>query len=593
MLKRIKKFFRKSPIKNQRGSVMSVALIVITILTFSMTTMTQLSVNLAGSTTVKLAQVNDENLAKGIIRQAISEFEAYVDSTTALTNYVNTEIALVEAKYLGLSVSDESCKAPYDIPCNFTTVGDHESRIFRFAYELADGTSELVKFSYVSNGGTAAAELNPFDFSLGTNESLIMNGGYYDEIWLYGNEVFLASVAPYIRSGTTTQQITPTSSAVFPILTPASVASTVYSTASYLFCETTSDCYDTNVFPNPFQILESNYINVEGSSLPDQGELAEDTISDFFGTFDYDEFAIEYLHTEAPTDSRPMNNTIATLNDVATEVLADSAEIEYKPNGQPVKPIPTTPFIEITYDSNWDFSQTHNFKDFSPVYDGNVTIAYDVKLKDDESLIILGDLIINNASALTLNLEGTFVVTGNLYFTGNTIDVEGTFFVFGETYMNFDDDEGFVTQGNNDGFSLLSKDNIIIEEIFVSHVNSTAPAVFAAFFYTEKSMWIDAVNGKMHIEGALFARGLGTGYEIFLDDESSIAVDGIVINSYRGYINSSGQAIPTTPDSTNRFRIEKIPQANFQDKFRNIPVFDTLISNIDNWVFDTSEFFLE
>ena len=160
--------------------------------------------------------------------------------------------------------------------------------------------------------------------------------------------------------------------------------------------------------------------------------------------------------------------------------------------------------------------------------------------------------------------------------------------------MNFADDEGIITQGNNDGFSLLTKDNIIIEEIFVSHVNSTAPSEFAAFFYTEESIFIDAVNSKLHMEGALFARGLGvSGNSIFLNDETASAVDGIMINSYRGYINPSGVAVPTTPDSTNRFSVSKIPQANFQSKFRNIPEFETLITNIDNWAVFTGEFYLE
>ena len=217
-----------------------------------------------------------------------------------------------------------------------------------------------------------------------------------------------------------------------------------------------------------------------------------------------------------------------------------------------------------------------------------------MKFTDTDSLFVIGDLTIDNQEGTTLDLEGTFVVTGDLYFTGNNVDIEGTFFVFGETYMNFNDDNGIITQGQNDGFSLICQDNIIIEEIFVSHVNSTAPTQFAIFIYTEESIWIDAVNGKFHIEGAMYARGQGvSGNEIFLNDESSNPMRGIIINSYRGYINGSGVAVPTTPDSTNRFNIEKIPGENFQSKFRNIPVFETLITSIDNWVFETSEFYIE
>jgi len=594
MLKRFKKFLKKSPIKNERGSVMSVALIVITILTFSMTSITTLSVNLAGSTTVKLAQVNDENYAKGIILQSISELKEYIE-TEASTDALDTVIASLTV-YAGLTVTDVSDDLAYDPDDNFGEGSDgpggHESRIYKFAYLLANG-DDLVKLSYVSNGGTAVEELNPFDFSLSTNGKLIMNGGFYDEITLYGNEVLLASVAPYIQSGTTSTNTTPTNSAVYPVLTPDTVASLVYATAAYKYCATGDTCYTTSGSSNPFVIIESNYQDVEGSPLVDKGEFADETISDFFGSFDYDEFAIDYIQNEAGTDSRVISGTIDDLADATIEVLADSDPISYKPNGQPNRPFPTTAFVDITGDSNWDFTEAHFFKDWSAVHNGNIVISHNVKFRDDESLYVIGDLTIDNAGA-DINIVGTFVVTGNLYFTGNSVDMEGSFFVFGETFMNFDDDEGIITAGNNAGFSLICKDNIIIEEIYVSHVNSTAPIEFTAFFYTEESIFVDAVNSKLHMEGSLFSRGLGaSSNEIFLNDESAVPIDGIMINSYRGYINVSGVAVPTTADSTNRFNIGKVPQASYQDKFQNIPVFETLISNIDNWTFYTSEFFLE
>lgn len=587
MLRRIKKFFGKSPLNNERGSAMSVALIVITILTFSMTTITNVSVNLAGSTSYKIEQVNEENLAKGLIKQAIAEFKSYIDSMAAL----DTVIANITD--YGVVVTDESDNIIYD-PLDVFGAGasGHESRIFRFAYTMSDG-DVLVMFAYVSNGGTASASLNPFNFSIGTNETLVMNGGYYDEIWLYGQEVIMSGVAPYVQDGTTIQSVTPTSSAIYPILTPGATASIIYATDLFQVCETPSTCFNTNGSSNPFVMVESNYIDVSVSSLTDQGELAVETIYDFFGSYDYDEDAIDYIQNDAPTDSRTITDTM-TLATAGAVVLANSDVIEYKANGQPKKPIPTTPFINITTDSNWDFSEKHNFKDFSPLVVGNVTFNYNILLKSDESMFIDGDLTIDNQSALTLSIEGTFVVTGNLYFTGNSVDIEGTFFVFGETYMNFADDEGIITQGNNAGFSLIAKDNIIIEEIFVSHVNATAPDVFAAFLYTEESIYIDAVNSKFHMEGALYARGLGvSGNQIFYDDELGAQINGIIINSYRGYINTSGVAVPTTLDSNNRFNISVIPQANFQSKFLNIPTFDTLITDIDNWTFDTSEFMIE
>jgi len=599
MLKRIKKFFKKSPVNNERGSVISVALIIIVVLTYSLTSITNVSVNLAGSTDVKLASVNDENFAKGLINQAISEFELYVDSPDALDSFNNVEIDRIATDY-SVVVTDETANYP-----EFGTVGDHESRIYKFAYTLSDG-DVIYKFGYVSNGGTATENLNPFDFSLSTNETLVMNGGFYDEITLYGNKVYMASVAPYLVIGSTTQRVTPYSldnGGTYPLLTPDTVSTIIYATASFTYCESASSCFSTNS-PDPFGLLESNYIDVEGSALADKGEEATETISDFFGGFSYEDYTVEYIKTEGPTASRTITDSSMTLDNSAQILDDNHAEvIEYTYNKQGKitgTTYPSSPYADITTDVNIDFTDSKglNFNGVSLFYDNDLEINYKFELTPDESIFVNGDLTINNtASNKQINLEGTFVVTGNLYLTGNDVDIEGTFFVYGETYMNFEDGKGIETSGNNDGLSLLSGDNIIIEEMFVSNstVSVSTNALIAAFFYTEESIWIDAVNGKFHMEGALFARALGNtpSNQIFMDNESGVAIEGIVINSYRGFINGSGNPSPATGDTNNRFYIMKIPQANFQSKFRNIPTFDTLISNIDNWVFESSEFMIE
>jgi len=316
MFKKIKKYFQKSPINNERGSSISIALIVIAILTFSMTTITGVNVNLAGSTNIKLEQVSDENIAKGLINQAISEFESFVDSDAKLDEFNNTEIARILNDY-GIVVTDET-----DFPENeeFGSDGDHESRIYRFAYTLNNG-SVLYKFEYVSNGGTAVENLNPFDFSLATNEKLILNSGFYDEITLYGNEVKLSAVAPYLRDGTTTQQVTPYSSSnggTYPVLTPSSTASLIYASDSYTYCSSTSSCFNLNSGTTPIGILESNYVNVVGSSLNDKGELATETISDFFSDFSYEDFTVDFIKNDAPTSNRTITDpmTLVTAGDV-------------------------------------------------------------------------------------------------------------------------------------------------------------------------------------------------------------------------------------------------------------------------------------
>ena len=70
-------------------------------------------------------------------------------------------------------------------------------------------------------------------------------------------------------------------------------------------------------------------------------------------------------------------------------------------------------------------------------------------------------------------------------------------------------------------------------------------------------------------------------------------INGIIINSYRGYINSSGVAVPYSSDSANRFNIAKISSTNYQDRFLNIPTFDSIVTSYGNYTFETTEFLFE
>ncbi len=581
MFNKLKKILKKSLRSSERGSVMSVTLIVITILSFSITTITSISVNLAGSTTLKLEQVNDENTAKGLIRQAMSEFEATITVDEAYDNFVINEIPRILSDY-GVIVTDETANIP-----EYGVFGEIESRAFKFAYLLKNG-NYLVKYSFVSNYGSSVENFNPFDYSIGTSGTLLMNGGYYDEIIIFGQEIYMGARAPYIRSGTTTESYTPFSSRVFPVLT-TSGPSEIFASVSYEYCDTT--CYTLD----PFTLVESNYEEVEDSPLPDQGIISSTIINDFFGAFNYDDFAIEYVQNEAPTDARVITDSM-TLDTLGAVVLANSDVITYAANGKTVLVMPTTPFIDITSDANYDFNNDKNlnFKDFSGYFLGDTAFLANININSDLSLVIDGDLTIYNDKSNKIKIEGTIVVTGDLYLTENDIDVEGSFFVFGETFVNFAEGEGIYTTGGNIGFAIIAKDNVWIEEIYESHTTAAAPPDFQAFIYTEESIFIDAVNSRLHISGSLFARALGlSANPMYIYDESLNPINGIIINSYRGYINNSGVAVPASNDSNNRFNMSKIQSANYQDRFINIPEFESLVTSYGNFTFETTEFLLE
>ena len=174
-MKRIKnllrRFFRTSTVSNERGSVLSVTLIVITVLTFTLTTVTSSNVNLAGSTTVQMEQVADDSLAKGLIRQAIDDFETFILDGGTFDEYDNTEIDNFED--VGVYIFNDS-----DSDDDYGDFGEYKSRIYKFTYPMPDGDI-LVKYVYVSNFGTDVEEYDAFDFSLATNGTLVLNSGYY------------------------------------------------------------------------------------------------------------------------------------------------------------------------------------------------------------------------------------------------------------------------------------------------------------------------------------------------------------------------------------------------------------------------------
>ena len=174
------------------------------------------------------------------------------------------------------------------------------------------------------------------------------------------------------------------------------------------------------------------------------------------------------------------------------------------------------------------------------------------------------------------------------------MDLEGSIFVTGQTFVNMNSNEGITTSGNNAGFSLVTKDNIIVEEYRESHTSAAAPTVFTAFFYTEESIYIEAVNSRVHLQGSLFARGLGvSGNQIFYDNESAAQINGIVINSLQGYVNGAGVFVDSALDSANRFNMDLIANSAYEDRFSSIPIFETVITIPGLYAFVTSEFILE
>lgn len=586
-----KKVFKTKTINNDRGSVLSVSLIVITILTFSLTTLTSSNVNLAGSTTYQMEQVNDDSIAKGLIRQVISEFEYYILNTGSYLDYNNVEISNVLSKY-GVVVSDET-----DSTEGYGDFGDIESRAYKFSYPMTDGDI-LTKFVYVSNFGTIIDPVDPFEFSLATNGNLILNSGFYDDISMYGEEIRIAETAPYVFSDWYWDwglwqwveyydyTLTPTNSSVFPDIN----SSNIYKEYSYEYC--TNNCHTTFANGDEFMINESNYIDVDGGSLADPGNINSDIISDFFTDWDYEEFVVDFMQNDAPKDRRVITDTM-TLDTLGTVALANSDVITYR--GRRGRPsYPSTAFSDITLDNHYDFTDDEELR-FSALYVGDLEFNGDMDVRqNDEAMVIIGNLTINNTQNNVSKIEGNYIITGDLIFIGDSVDLEGTFMVLGQTIIDFYENEGIVSNGRNDGVTFLNGDNILVNSIWESHDSSRNDQVVSVFMYTEESIYIDAVNSRFHVLGSLFAKASGlTLNPIFLQDEANLPVHGIVINSYQGYINYWGNAVPSNNEDRNGFVIEQLSRSNYQRKFDNLPAFASIVSQVGIPEFQTSEWILE
>ena len=144
-----------------------------------------------------------------------------------------------------------------------------------------------------------------------------------------------------------------------------------------------------------------------------------------------------------------------------------------------------------------------------------------------------------SSNSITANI----VVTGNVIVTGKSVDVEGMLIVLGQTFFRFDDGQGFTTTGRNEGYTFLTRDNIIIESIYAQHTGPLLDNEFSMFIYTEESIYVDGVNSNFHLDGSMFARAANaTGNYIPVVQYSKASIYGLAPGKY-----ASGTVISDIP----------------------------------------------
>lgn len=563
---------------------MSTAIIVVTILTFSLTSITVLTVNLASNTSNHLALTTEENEAKGLINEATNQFENHIRTTLIdpFDSFDNVEIDRISTE-LGVDVLDVTSSTP-----GFgTATSGAETYAYRFSFTLSTGRI-IYNDIYVSTYGKGTETFDPFEFALATDGDLILNSGMYDDVKLYGDSIMISDYPYYFDDLRTGWYVLDNE---WPLFSYNSSLTEIY-TEDYRYCD--SGCWSldsgaSSSDPNAYIVMNDNnptvYKDVWTSSLSDKGIEGDKAISDFFTSFDFDEYFFEFLVNEAPINGEilpedPTTLEYTTLKDLIWNNYVDDFYFRDKTNAN--------------FNNNRTFGR-------SVVYNGDLTVTRNITMNnDDEAMVVLGNMIINSSSNNT-KLSGTFIVLGDLIINGDTVDLQGSFFVQGETVINMNDDEGLTTNGNNYGLSILSKDNVRFERMWVNENQSSPENIKAmsAFIYTEQSVMIDAIHSIFNYEGSIFAEAIGgSSNPMKLKDGLGAQAGGIIVQSYTGFLYEDTHwyygdvyySVPSSDEENTRFQITSIDHNNYSTTFKNIPDFDSVVSSDGFWTFQAGSF---
>ena len=604
--KLIQKLFANRVRLNQNGNVLAIAFITMVVIGISISSIAQITVNQYTTANARNEFIEESVVCESFLKLAISEFEAYIDPDQApegdFASYEATEIPNVLTNY-GVTVTNVTGTAGFE---EFGETAEGESRVYRFSCPTDSGRT-LVMYSYVSNVGTEVEQLDPFDFSLATNGHLILNGGYLRDAGIFAGDIHFGYVSPYIEKtnggGTLTPELTPTDSGAYPDFNGNGSASDVYFTNSYTYCPST--CFTVGPTINdPFEYQDSLVLDIEGSGLETGTVNGDKIIADFFGSFSLQDQIVDYVKNDGPTLERTISDPMSISN-IASVVLANSGAPEEECELVKIKGkwtevctygASTEPYTDLTSVVDFDPSSEAETVSYGAIYDGNLTISEDFTITnfETETFIVTGDLTFDNAAQI--DYQGIIVVLGDLYFSGQSIAIEGGFYVVGQTYIEFDEGEGFEDAGggNSYSFALLGVDNIFLNSMFESHNSSSAPTIFDWVVYTEESIYMDLVNSRLQVNGIFFAAARdNSGNYIPVEDENGDPIHGIVINSYRGYINNSGQAVPASQTNRNSFIYDVVNEASLQDSFVELPVFETVVVSEGTYSFERSELIVE
>lgn len=432
---------------NQKGSVLSVALIMITLLTFSLAGVSAYSFRVAENTNRVVERNDQENEAKFLIDQAITYFKIET-ANFSQDFFENFEENLADANIIetiedlyGVLVSDAGKISSSGSESEFI------ARSYRFAYDMPSGR-RISKVLYATYGGQEFEEFNTYLFAGATNANYFSGGGEYYSANIYGRWVDINfTVLDYDQE---TYRLLDGTGSNYPFFYESNIIS-----ENYGACIAADGCFteDTGSF--------TLVLNDENS---DRGDLGFPLFDDIFRGFDlqthmetvmFDSFGVTYGDYAAiDTSSQGHINSEGHINGnriIEGDLVIDSAGAALDLRGN---------LLIIT---------------------GDLTIKDTTRIHGDGVIVVKGEFNIHNGDNLELNI---------------------TIFSEGRTHIRFDETFGFTPQRDNPGFALFSKENIIIDYNQTPVRNNNRVKLF---IFSNESILINATRQDMKYKGVMYA----------------------------------------------------------------------------------------
>ncbi len=497
---------------NQKGSVLSVAIVMIGILSFSLASLAAYTERTATSTNRVVESERASNEARRSISRAMHALEDEIHE------YLHDEDGELDMeKFYDLDDHDHAIISDITEQTGATITGeevysdgDISIRRYTFSYPR-DENRDMVRDLYLSNHGVEYEEHDTLSFSVATNGAIALNGGaYHHNLELY---------TPTLYTGYNTIYKNLDGEYVFEeagdFNTPSGDEEAFFATKDYMNCSLANNCLAVD--EGDIIIERDNYVEED---IEDPGQY----VADVFSGFDYRSFFFETFNGYVETDT--------TLNeDNYTEVLENAAE---------------EGLVGILDED---------------IEGGGFSL--------DEDLLVQSDLLIDMDEDATLELNGhSLVVLGTLDIKGVDTITQGNIFAmdgvnlendrdlimlanlhsYGDLIVEFDDGHGFsfdedAHHQEDEGITLTADGNIRIEYANTPYADDhpNFPSILSVLLLSRQSIFIHASTDPFVMGGAIYALAEGPLDDVYIEqNDEREPFAGLFIASYNGALPRDG-----------------------------------------------------